>query len=311
MGRKVGPVGKYDALVALLARSQSPVTLTFGELARVVGGLPASARTHRSWWGNTSNPNQVHAAAWVNAGWMVKNVDLASQSVTFATGKPDTRPQRSDVLVDPDGAAQLAAVLTSAGYPSTMHAVAAHTTMLHPAVVAQTSGQAVFATVRRDVRAHEPVGSIGEVAGRSVMFDDNRSATVAFTWAAGHGVGRDMQYNHIWPASRSAATYTALWNLCATPAFLAKTTDGRNHPEVVAALRCRAFDLYGCLPAGTRDPIPPDGYDELSWANHPPPVDDLEVAYRTHMLTKPKDRVVVSAREIGWVFSDWRPDVSV
>ena len=75
----------------------------------------------------------------------------------------------------------------------------------------------MFATVRRDVRSREPVGSMGEIGGRPVMFDDNRSPTVAFTWAAGHAAGKDVQYNHIWPASREPSAYTALWNICMTP----------------------------------------------------------------------------------------------
>jgi hypothetical protein len=42
---------------------------------------------------------------------------------------------------------------------------------------------------------------------------------------------------------RTPEIYTALWNLCATPAFLAKTADGQNHPKVRVALKYRAFDL--------------------------------------------------------------------
>jgi hypothetical protein len=143
------------------------------------------------------------------------------------------------------------------------------------------------------------------------MFDDNLSAIVAFIWAAGFGRGRDTQFNHIWPSSRDVSAYTALWNLCATPAFLAKTTDGRNHPDVVAALRRRSYELYGFLPAGASGPVAPDGYDELEWAAHPSPPLALEATYRAQMSTKPKDRVVVSAREIGWLFSGWLPDSSL
>ena len=258
----------------------------------------------------TADPRQVHAAAWINAGWIVQSVKLTDGMVVFAPGRPEPRPQLKRASAVPDGAAQLATVLERAGYPSTMHAVAAHVTMIDPTVVRQTGGQAMFATVRRDVRVSgETVGSIGTVDGESAMFDDNHSPTVAFLWAAGLGQpGRDMQYNHIWPSSRDRSSYTALWNLCSTPAFLAKTTDGRNHPDVVAALRRRSFDLYGCLPVGAPDPIAPDGFDELTWASHPRPVADLESVYRMRMATKPLDRVVVSARQIGWRFSNWQPD---
>ena len=246
-------MAKYDPISEFLRGATSPVTLKFAELDRLVGGLPPSARNHRSWWGNTHHEMHVHAKAWVSVGWVVADLDLHAERVTFARGVVDERPRLSSTVwratgrprprssSGPDGAAQLAVVLKQAGYPTTLHAVAAHTSMLDPAVVAQTQGQAVFASVRRDVRSGERVGSFGDVDGVRVMLDDNLSPTVAFLWAAGHSRGVDMQYNHIWTASRDRAAYTALWNLCATPAFLAKTTDGNNHPEVVAALRRRVL----------------------------------------------------------------------
>jgi hypothetical protein len=45
-----------------------------------------------------------------------------------------------------------------------------------------------------------------------------------------------VQTNHVWGDPKNPETYAALWNLCITPAFLAKCTDGRHHPEVHAAL---------------------------------------------------------------------------
>lgn len=212
----------------------------------------------------------------------------------------------------PNGAIQLADVLRAAGYATTLDAVAAHTIMLHPRVVDQTNGQAVFRTVRRDPRQNEQVGSFGTLNNAEVMFDDNQSPISAFIWAAGLGRGVDMQFNHIWPSSRDVDSYTALWNICATPAFLAKTTDGSSHPEVVAALRRRASDLNRCTPpAGQQVPEAPDGYETLNWAPPPAPVESLEGAYRRAMSTKPKDRVVISARRIGWLFSSYAPDETV
>ncbi|MEQ1703218.1 MAG: hypothetical protein ABMA25_24190 [Ilumatobacteraceae bacterium] len=305
-------MAKYDPLTEHLRRAEpTALVMTFDQVAAIVEGLPPSARTTRNWWGNTVNPRQVHAAAWIAAGWVVQSVDVRHGTVTFAPGTPDTRPQGKRGTQAPDGVEQLAIVLRRAGYRSTMHAVAAHALMLAPSVVAETGGQAVFSTVRRDGLAREPIGRLGELSGRPVMFDDNLSPIAAFTWAAGFGRGRDMQFNHIWPSSRDASAYTALWNLCATPAFLAKTTDGRNHPDVVAALRRRSFELYGYLPAGASVPVAPEGYGELEWADHPAPTSRLETMYRTQMSTKPKDRVVVSAREIGWLFSGWLPDNSL
>ncbi len=81
----------------------------------------------------------------------------------------------------------------------------------------------------------------------------------------------------MWGDPRNLDTYTALWNLCVTPAFLAKTTDGSNHPEVLAALRYRVVDLYDTRSGGLERPSKPDGYDDLEWASSPEPVADLEV----------------------------------
>ena len=132
-----------------------------------------------------------------------------------------------------------------AGYRSILEAVAAHTVFVHPDTVSQTGGKAVFPLVRNPERRGE-LGAISD--GRQVMFDDNTGPTLIFLWAAQRNKGPDVQYNHVWGDPRNLDTYTALWNLCATPAFLAKTTDGSNHPQVVNLLRYRALDLYGYLP---------------------------------------------------------------
>jgi hypothetical protein len=314
-------MGKYDPISELLRNSRPPLTFTFAELDRLIGGLPRSARVHRSWWGNTHHPMHVHASAWVSVGWVVDELDLNVGRVTFVRGAVAERPRLSGLRRQvnatrsrlrnwdgPDGAAQLAAVLGRAGYASTMHAVAAHTSMLDPSVVAQTSGHAVFATVRLDTRRGERVGQFDET--ERVMFDDNLSPTLAFLWAAGHKRGTEMQFNHVWQTRRDRSVYTALWNVCMTPAFLAKTTDGSGHPEVRAALCRRAFDLYGHLPAGQGVPVAPPGYADLDWAPHPEPVIDLEAEYRRQMSTKPRNVVVGSARQFGWLFSAWQPDVT-
>lgn len=76
---------KYDPLKDLLARSSAhdDITLTFDEIADIVGGLPASACNLPSWWANNS---QVQSLAWRAAGWHVHSVVLTSQRVTFARG---------------------------------------------------------------------------------------------------------------------------------------------------------------------------------------------------------------------------------
>ncbi len=75
---------KYEPLRERLARADGDaIELSFRMVDELVGGLPRSARHHRSWWGNESDPGRVHAAAWSAAGWMVDEVDLVAERVKF------------------------------------------------------------------------------------------------------------------------------------------------------------------------------------------------------------------------------------
>jgi hypothetical protein len=79
-------MAKYDPLTAHLAAvpdEEAQVAMRFGDVDRLVGGLPASARAHRPWWANSSH---VQARAWRAAGWHVQDVDLAEGKVVFARG---------------------------------------------------------------------------------------------------------------------------------------------------------------------------------------------------------------------------------
>lgn len=75
------PVSKYDPLYWHLDDATGAVTLTFAEVADLVGGLPPSAYEHPSWWSrNTSR--HVQARAWVDAGYHA-DADLAARTVRF------------------------------------------------------------------------------------------------------------------------------------------------------------------------------------------------------------------------------------
>jgi hypothetical protein len=193
-----------------------------------------------------------------------------------------------------DGA--LEATLRRAGFESVVEAVAQHTVFLHPETVLQTQGKALFRVVR-DAPRRDQVGELPD--GTRVMFDDNTVPTLAFLWSAGLVRPRDVQFNHVWADSRSPDSYTALWNVCATPSFLAKPTD--TDPVVAAALRFRAWDLFGF---GLGEPVRPAGYDRLCWPEHPAPVPDLEGVLRRRMTEAPRSRPSRSARELGWLYGD-------
>jgi hypothetical protein len=211
------------------------------------------------------------------------------------TGAPRRSWGREAIL---DGAKALDDLVARSGWPSVEAVVAANTVFLPPDTVAQAGVGAMFPIVRDQMRR----GQLGELAdGRKVLFDDNATPTDAFLWAANRIKGRDVQFNHVWSRPSDPDSYTALWNVCCTPAFLAKTSD--SHPGVVSMLRYRSFELYGAVPAGVGDPQRPDGYEELTWAAMPPSIEDLEGVFRSRMRSAILRRASVAAREIGWAFS--------
>jgi hypothetical protein len=76
---------KYDLLREALesAPAEEPVSFTFAEIDRLVGGLPSSARVHRPWWGNTFSHNRPHAMSWMAAGRRVIELRMG-EAVVFS-----------------------------------------------------------------------------------------------------------------------------------------------------------------------------------------------------------------------------------
>ncbi len=74
---------KYDPLSDHLAQLQGdgPWRVRFGQIDRLVGGLPRSARIYREWWDHSAR--HVQAAAWVDNDLRVVDVDLEAETVTF------------------------------------------------------------------------------------------------------------------------------------------------------------------------------------------------------------------------------------
>ncbi len=312
----VGFMSKYDPLRNFLETqpSEIEVKLELDEIANMVGGLPSSAADHREWWANTRSSHS-HSLAWLDTGRVVSSV-VKGESVIFSPVMGLEAPGRSEKTTSRlgrpriknsilNGVVALEDVLKRAGYPSILHAVAAHTVFLDPLTVSQTNGKALFPIVRDPRRR----GEIDFQCG--VMYDDNNGPTLTFLWAAQQKTGQDVQFNHVWGDAKNPDLYTALWNMCVTPAFLAKTTDGSNHPDVTDALKCRSFELFGNAPSGFDFPKPPSGYDDLQWQVSPPPVDDLETAFRIRLGRSPKSGPARTARELGWLFSNGVPDESI
>mgnify|MGYP002777075796 CR=1 FL=1 len=80
---------KYQPLQAYLQNCErSPLTLSFAEIETLINSpLPDSARRQRAWWSNRSK-GALQSTAWMQAGYLVKNLDLGQEQVTFA--KPPT-----------------------------------------------------------------------------------------------------------------------------------------------------------------------------------------------------------------------------
>jgi hypothetical protein len=87
--RETNPVAKYDPLFEHLYRAdKGPIELSFAEIDRLVGGLPASARRYTAWWSNEpARSSHVQAAAWREAGRQVVQVDLNAQRVRFSAAR--------------------------------------------------------------------------------------------------------------------------------------------------------------------------------------------------------------------------------
>lgn len=197
-----------------------------------------------------------------------------------------------------DGQAALAALIAASRYRTVAQAVASLTLFSHPRTVAQTGGKALMACIRG-----QPNTWACHDDGRELFVDDNKTPADFFRWCNGlPSRARDTQINHVWQASRDPDAYTALPNLCMTPAFLAKLTD--TDEEVTALLKHRSFDLYGWTPAGFDEPPRPAGYAALEWAAPLPPVPDLAARLRHRFTRRPKDRAVVAASRIGWLFGE-------
>jgi CBS domain-containing protein len=80
--------GRYAKLaVWLQEQSSRDIILAFSGVEDVIGAkLPSSARAHRAWWANDS-VSHPQSKLWLEVGWRVAHVDLASELVLFSRTK--------------------------------------------------------------------------------------------------------------------------------------------------------------------------------------------------------------------------------
>lgn len=89
-------MGKYEPLTAFLASVPGEeVSMTFGEIERVIGRpLPAS-KQHAAWWSNNPS-NNVMTRAWLDAGFRTERVDPARERLVFRRSRRVASPGRND-----------------------------------------------------------------------------------------------------------------------------------------------------------------------------------------------------------------------
>lgn len=78
-------MSKYDPLRHHLVKQQvNRWVASFTDIEAVLSfRLPKSARAYPAWWENETDGSHSHARAWLNAGWMVTELDRSRERVTF------------------------------------------------------------------------------------------------------------------------------------------------------------------------------------------------------------------------------------
>jgi len=89
------PTTKYGPLTSYLkfrASFTDAVKLSFAKIDGIIGeNLPMTAYREEKWWNNS--PNNVHAKAWLDAGWKMHEVNLEKGYVVFK--KAENAQQKS------------------------------------------------------------------------------------------------------------------------------------------------------------------------------------------------------------------------
>lgn len=90
------PRSKYDALRDWLASvEEATTTMSFKQIADLVGSLPQSAWKHQAWWANELSGSHVQARSWREAGFRVASANQREGWVQFVRDEGEDGP--SDV----------------------------------------------------------------------------------------------------------------------------------------------------------------------------------------------------------------------
>ena len=81
-------MGKYEPLGEFL-RSQrlDRISMTFGEIERILKAKLPDSKKHRAWWSNNPD-NNVMTREWLDAGYETEAVDIAGEKLVFRKLEP-------------------------------------------------------------------------------------------------------------------------------------------------------------------------------------------------------------------------------
>jgi hypothetical protein len=94
-------MGKYEPLKSFLESQRgNAIQVSFGQIENVLGfPLPQSSRRHRACWSNNPGSGPM-VKAWLDAGFVARNVEMTIERVTFVRQDPLDLSGRPPVPAD-------------------------------------------------------------------------------------------------------------------------------------------------------------------------------------------------------------------
>jgi hypothetical protein len=93
-------MGKFTPLyvyLSALLNSDSFIHLSFLDIERIIQApLPPAAHKYRAWWGNGGH---AHASNWMDAGWLVDQVDFEKERISFRRHTGAVRNKEESVSI--------------------------------------------------------------------------------------------------------------------------------------------------------------------------------------------------------------------
>lgn len=94
-------MSKYQPLKDYLIKSNgNSISMTFSEIEKILGfKLPVSSHKYRAWWSNNAS-NNVMTEAWINAGFITEEVDLAGEKLKFSRANDNSSSKSKNINIE-------------------------------------------------------------------------------------------------------------------------------------------------------------------------------------------------------------------